>query len=68
MSGLCDFQYLAMVPNTKVTEENPDKFVSILEKVVPEKLETLDWINDKEAPVFLSPPVFSRMDTPMVTK
>lgn len=64
--GLCDFQYLPMVPNSESQSDNSDKFLSILEQAVPQKLEPLDWINDTSAPIFLSPPVFSRMDTPMV--
>ncbi|XP_057370022.1 general transcription factor 3C polypeptide 5-like [Daphnia carinata] len=63
--GLCDFQYLPMVANTDTTrKELTDKFVSILELVVPQKLETLEWL-EESAPVFMSPPVFSRMDLPV---
>jgi len=64
-AGLCDFQYLPMEKNTVApTEENPDKFVSIIDQVVPQKLATVDWL-DGPGPVFMSPPVFSRMDVPV---
>ena len=48
------------------TEENPDKFVSIIDQVVPQKLATVDWL-DGPGPVFMSPPIFSRMDVPVVS-
>jgi len=64
--GLCDFQYLPMVENTD-KEELADKFMSILELVVPQKLESLEWLHE-DAPVFMSPPVFSRMDLPVVSR
>jgi len=66
-SGLCDFQYLPMEKNEQSpTEENSDKFVSIIDQVVPQKLTTVDWL-DGPGPVFMSPPVFSRMDVPVVS-
>lgn len=56
-----------MVPNADTTrKELTDNFVSILELVVPQKLETLEWL-EESAPVFMSPPVFSRMDLPVVS-
>ena len=55
-----------MVPNLDESDELADKFISILEQVVPQKLESLDWL-EEPAPVFMSPPVFSRMDLPVVS-
>lgn len=56
-----------MVPNPEAsTNDLADKFISILEQIVPQKLESLEWINEP-APVFMSPPVFSRMDLPVVS-
>lgn len=67
IKGLCDFQYLPMIPNPDASnDETLDKFISILEQVVPQKLETLDWLKEP-APIFMSPPVFSRMDLPVVS-
>lgn len=64
--GLCDFQYLPMIPNLEAkSEEADDQFCSILERILPQKLESLEWLKE-DAPVFLSPPVFSRMDVPVV--
>jgi len=54
-----------MVANTD-GKELADKFMSILELVVPQKLESLEWLQEA-APVFMSPPVFSRMDLPVVS-
>ncbi|EFX88540.1 hypothetical protein DAPPUDRAFT_310750 [Daphnia pulex] len=62
--GLCDFQYLPMAANTD-GKELADKFMSILELVAPQKLESLEWLQEADAPVFMSPPVFSRMDLPV---
>jgi hypothetical protein len=47
-------------------EENQDPFLSIVPKVVPQGLETLDWLNEP-SPIFMSPPLFSRMDVPVVS-
>lgn len=65
-SALCDFQYLPM-------EKNPDHraggdgdpYRSIIDQVVPQKLVSLDWL-DEPSPIFMSPPLFSRMDMPVV--
>ena len=65
--GLCDFQYLPMVRNPRPNVENPDKFISILHKLLPEKLESLSWIKEEDQAIFLAPPVFSRMDAPVVS-
>lgn len=54
-----------MVANTD-GKELADKFMSILELVVPQKLESLEWLQET-ATVFMSPPVFSRMDLPVVS-
>jgi len=64
-TGLCDFQYLPMEKVAPVpTDGKSDKFVSIIDQVVPQKLTTVDWLNGP-GPVFMSPPVFSRMDVPV---
>ena len=47
-------------------KENGDLFVSIIDQVVPQKLTTVDWL-EGPGPVFMSPPVFSRMDVPVVS-
>lgn len=62
--GLCDFQYLPMLPNPTPNAENSDKYISILHKLLPEKLESISWIKEDQA-IFLAPPVFSRMDAPV---
>ena len=55
-----------MIPNPAAKNDTTvDKFVSILEKVAPQKLESLEWL-DEQVPIFMSPPVFSRMDLPVV--
>lgn len=54
-----------MIPNPDAKSEEDGQLVSILEQILPQKLESLDWLKE-EAPVFLSPPVFSRMDVPVV--
>ena len=64
--GLCDFQYLPMLPNPTPNAENSDKYISILHKLLPEKLESISWIKEDQA-IFLAPPVFSRMDAPVVS-
>ena len=48
------------------TGENQDPFLSIVPKVVPQGLVTLDWLNEP-CPIFMSPPLFSRMDVPVVS-
>jgi len=57
-SNLCDFQYL---PMAKKAETN--QLASIYPEVYFNKLVGSDWI-DKEAPLFIPPAVFSRMDVP----
>merc|ERR1712071_172725 len=64
-TGLCDFQYLPMEKiDQSAVKENGDLFVSIIDQVVPQKLTTVDWL-EGPGPVFMSPPVFSRMDVPV---
>ena len=55
-----------MAPNPSPNADNPDKFISILHRLLPQKLETLLWIKEPEQAIFLAPPVFSRMDAPQV--
>ncbi|XP_040573290.1 general transcription factor 3C polypeptide 5 [Lepeophtheirus salmonis] len=74
--NLCDFQYL---PMNRVTDSNKNEeqslqdetendilYEDIYDKVYMKNLESSDWINkkDKEAPLFLPPAAFSRMDVP----
>ena len=69
-TALCDFQYLPMEKKADGPDDKPDEqdeFVSILEKAVPQKLETLDWLEEADVPIFMSPPLFSRMDVPVVS-
>ena len=56
-SNLCDFQYLPM------TKDESGGQVSIYPEVFFKGLVGSDWI-EKEAPLFIPPAVFSRMDVP----
>ncbi len=55
-----------MLPNPTPNAENSDKYISILHKLLPEKLESISWIKEDQA-IFLAPPVFSRMDAAVVS-
>ena len=56
-SNLCDFQYLPM------EKDEEGKLSSLYPKVFFRNLVSSDWI-EKEAPLFIPPAVFSRMDAP----
>ncbi|XP_023324634.1 general transcription factor 3C polypeptide 5 [Eurytemora carolleeae] len=56
-SNLCDFQYLPM------EKDEEGKLSSLYPKVFFQNLVSSDWI-EKEAPLFIPPAVFSRMDAP----
>lgn len=55
--GMCDFQYLPMVPNAD------GSFKPVLNDLVPTSVEDSSFLK-KEAPLFIMPGNFSRMDTP----
>merc|ERR1719309_855879 len=57
-NNLCDFQYLPMQK-----ENGKPGHVSIYPQVFFKKLVSSDWV-DREAPLFIPPAVFSRMDVP----
>lgn len=57
ISGMCDFQYLPMVPNAD------GSFKPVLNDLVPTSVEDSSFLK-KEAPLFIMPGNFSRMDTP----
>ncbi|XP_034945411.1 general transcription factor 3C polypeptide 5 [Chelonus insularis] len=57
-SGLCDFQFLPIMPHPW----KPDKNQCIYELTYPIGILPYKWL-DNEAPYFLPPAVFSRMDS-----
>ena len=67
--NLCDFQYLPMV--RKKTEDNQQakqpEYESIYHRVFFDRLVDSEWVTSEEgenAPLFLPPAAFSRMDVP----
>ena len=58
IAGLADFQYLPM------SKEKDGTYKSVLDQIHIQKLEPRTWL-EKEAPLFLPPPIFSRIDNPM---
>ncbi|KAJ8918182.1 hypothetical protein NQ315_014048 [Exocentrus adspersus] len=59
---MCDFQYLPLISNNTTK----DKVEYIYDRVLPEKLPTLEWFLSKETsnqPKFFVPPNFARIDT-----
>ena len=64
--GLCDFQYLPMEPVDNIKDNSGDTFTSLIDRVVPQGLVNLEWI-EGSGPIFMSPPLFSRLDIPVVS-
>ncbi|XP_033327286.2 general transcription factor IIIC subunit l(2)37Cd [Megalopta genalis] len=57
-TNLCDYQYLPMTPS----KENPKKLEYIYDKIHPSNIPRYSWLKN-DAPYFLPPAAFSRMDT-----
>ncbi|XP_046397978.1 general transcription factor 3C polypeptide 5 [Ischnura elegans] len=57
-SSMCDFQYLPLIT------DSVGKSRCIYEDVVPYGVKDYSWIMDPDAPLFILPPSFSRMDAP----
>ena len=58
LSGMCDFQYLPVIRKEGGSHEN------LLDKLVIKKLTTQSEYMSRDAPLFLSPVMFSRLDCP----
>lgn len=60
VSDLCDFQYL---PMERPLENPSSKLENMYDRLFPNTIPTVDWLNEDNVPYFLTPPVFSRFDT-----
>ena len=58
ITALADFQYLPMIKNDK------GEYESKVDQLVLKKMEPKSWL-DAETPLFIPPPIFSRIDKPV---